>query len=168
VCGGGGNHAGLPPPVLADSTRRETGVGNEVIYPLSTEVVPLPQSMQLPSNQGAQTTPRQRRTLQISVQLVPGVTHECVHITDVQLVRSHQHTLGYQVAAADHQLNSAKIDLFEGKGQQQQILLHKAAPPQQTLNRAGEDESSVQSTTRLSRFGVNQGRHLRLEAEAAQ
>ena len=162
------DHAGLAPPVLADATRRETGVGNEVVHPLSTELVPLPQSMQLPANQRAQTTPSQRRTLQISVHLVPGVTHGCVHITDVQLVRRRQHTLGNQVAAADHQLSSTKIDLFDGKGQQRQVLLHMAAPPRQALNRAGEDGSSVQPTARPSRFGVDQGRHLRLAAEAAQ
>ncbi len=162
------DHAGLPPPVLANSTRRETRIGNEVVHPLSTEMVPLPQSMQLPANQRAQTTPSQRRTLKISVHLVQGVTHGCVHITDVQLVRRRQHTLGNQEAAADHYLSSTKIDLLDNKGQQRQILLHMAAPPRQALNRAGEDGSSVHQNAQLSRFGVDQGRHLRLAAEAAQ
>ena len=36
------------------------------------------------------------------------------------------------------------------------------------MNRAGEDRSSVRPTARLSRFGVNQGRHLRLTSKAAQ
>ena len=45
---------------------------------------------------------------------------------------------------------------------------YMAAPPRQALNRAGEDGAYVQLTARPLRFGVNQGRHLRLAAEAAQ
>ena len=33
----------------------------------------------------------------MSMHGVPGITHECVHKTDVQLVRSWQQTLGHQV-----------------------------------------------------------------------
>ena len=98
------DHAGLAPPILADSTRRETGVGNELIHPLGTELIPLPQGMQLPTNQRAKTTaPRQNG--EISVHLVPGVTHRGVHVADMQLLWTGEHTLGHEVAAADHQLS---------------------------------------------------------------
>ena len=91
-----------------------------------------------------------------------------MHIADVQLIRSRQHTLGDKVAAADHQLCGAEIDLFAGKGQQRPGLLHMTRPPGKTLNRAGENGSTMQPTARPSRFGVNQGRHLRLATKTAK
>ena len=39
-----------------------------------------------------------------------------MHVTDMQLLWTGEHTLGHEVAATDHQLNRSKIDLFDRKG----------------------------------------------------
>ena len=64
----------------------------------------------------------------LNTELVPCITLERMHITELQLIRSHQHILGRQVAAADHHLGGAEIYLLDCKMQQRLVLLHKTAP----------------------------------------
>ena len=139
-----------------------------MIHPLSTELVPLPQSMQLPANQGAEATPRQGRAGKIGMHLVPGVSHRGMHVADMQLLWAGEHTLGHKMAAADHKLRCTQIDLLDGEWQQRQILLHMAAAPWQVLNRAGQDGSALQPTARPTGFRVNEGGQLRFAAEVSQ
>ena len=100
--------------------------------------------------------------------LIPGVTHRCVHITDVQLVWGGQHTFGHQVTAADHKLSGTNINLFDRQWQQRQILLHMAAAPGEVLNRACQHGSAVQPTTQPAGFSINQSSQLRLAAQVSQ
>ena len=111
------NDLGVPSPELADPASGETGVGDQVINPLSTQLIPLTQGMQLPTDQGAEATARQAGSPEIGVHLIPGVTHWGMHVTHMQLIGRGQNTLRNQMAAADHQIDITQIDLFNGQRQ---------------------------------------------------
>ena len=139
-------HLGLAPPELLNAAGSEAGIRQQVIDALGAELVPLAQGMQLPANQRAEPPLRQSGTAEISVHLIPGVTHRCVDVAEMQLIRSRQHPFGHQMTAADHQLGIPQVDLLDRQRKQRQVLLNVAGAPGQLLDRAGADVAPEQPT----------------------
>ena len=133
-----------------------------MINPLSTELIPLTQSMQLPADQRTETAPGQGGALEISVHLIPGVADRGVHIADMQLIGSGEHPLRHQMAAADHQFGSAEIDLLDRQRQQGKVLLHMADPPGQLLDRRREHGAALQPAAGASALAIHQRSELGL------
>jgi len=80
-------HLRLASPELSDPASGEPRIGQQHIDAGRTELIPLPQGMQLPTNQRTESTSRQRGSLQIGMHLIPGVAHRRMDIADVQLLR---------------------------------------------------------------------------------
>jgi hypothetical protein len=110
-------HLGLTSPELLNAPGGEAGIRQQVIDPLGAELVPLAQGMQLPADQRPEPPPRQCRSAEVSVHLIPGVSHRRVHVAEMQLIRSRQHPFGHKMTAADHQLGITQVDLLNRQGQ---------------------------------------------------
>ena len=85
-----------------------------------------------------------------------------MHIADVQLVRPGQHALGHRVAAGNHNIKAADIQLLDGQRHQRQIMAKVAPRQRQALDKAGVYRLALQEPTRRLWHKVHHGKYLGL------
>ena len=158
----GVHHGGLAAPVAADARGRKAGVRQQLIRALAAQDIPLAQLMQLRANQGPQTTPGQGGLAQVGVHLIPGVAHGGMDIAQMALVRTGQHTLGHQMAAAEHQGVTRQIELLNRHRQQRQVLLNVTDPKGQALHKGAGDRATGEPTAAATTLPIHQGKQLGL------
>ena len=131
------HHRRVPPVNFLDPPRDVRRVGDKAVDARGALHVPAAYVMQHQPRRRRLRAAQQPRLAQILVLQIPGVADRRVAVTHVQLVRAGEHAFRHRMAAGNHQVIAAHIQLLDRQWHQRQIAPITRARTRQLLDETG-------------------------------